>query len=82
MRRHMLALIYGLACLVGVPGIAALADIHGAGFVDLSLTDPVEGGPMPAFVSFRASRPAVQQGLGPTRWMLRAEPNQLPVRIL
>jgi predicted dienelactone hydrolase len=65
MRRHMLALIYGLACLVGAPSIAALADIHGAGFVDLSLTDPVEGGPMPAFVFFPGKSPGGPTGLGP-----------------
>jgi len=65
MRRHMLALICGLACLVGVPSIAALADIHGAGFVDLSLTDPVEGGPMPAFVFFPGKSSGGPTGLGP-----------------
>ncbi len=54
-------LLIGLVVCTIVHGLlagAVHADSPGAGFLDLTLTDPVEGGPMPAIVVY----PALAQG--------------------
>ena len=64
MRR--IALAWLVACLI-LGGIAssARADTYGAGFLDLTLTDPVEGGPMPAIVFFPTKTDGGPTQVGP-----------------
>ena len=45
--RSALTLLLALVLLAGAPRHVAWADNFGAGFQDLKLTDPVQGGPMP-----------------------------------
>ena len=52
MRHVLLTFALALLLLAGTPRHAARADDFGAGFGDLQLTDPVEGGPMPAIVFY------------------------------
>jgi predicted dienelactone hydrolase len=52
MRQLLLACLLACASIACLPGASALADSFGAGLMHLQLTDPVEGGPMPAIVFF------------------------------
>jgi predicted dienelactone hydrolase len=56
MRYPLLTLVVACAFFVGAPSHGVRADEFGAGFLHLKLTDPVEGGPMPAIV-FYPTRP-------------------------
>jgi hypothetical protein len=47
-----------------VPG-SVRAEDFGAGFVDLQLTDPVEGGPMPAVVFYPTKSDGGSTSVGP-----------------
>jgi len=65
MRRIALACLaaWGLFCTPF--GSAALAQGSGAGFIDLALTDPVEGGPMRGFAFYPAKSSGAPTQLGP-----------------
>jgi predicted dienelactone hydrolase len=60
--RRLIAVLIGLTLFVLAGQSAARADGFEAGIATLGLTDPVEGGPIPAIVVF----PAVSGGDGPT----------------
>jgi predicted dienelactone hydrolase len=64
MRYVLLTSLLALAILLGAPRDGARAEEFGAGFLDLLLTDPVEGGPMPAIVFYptKASGGSTQVG--------------------
>jgi predicted dienelactone hydrolase len=66
----MLVRLMILACLLVAASMAApvgpaRADTFGAGFIDIALTDPVEGGPMPATVFFPTRAEAGPTQVGP-----------------
>jgi len=65
MRQLLLALLLACALSASLPAGRPLADELGAGFLDLPLTDPVEGGPMPAVVFFPTRRQDGATQLGP-----------------
>jgi predicted dienelactone hydrolase len=73
MRR--LLLMGFLLCTI-VHGGAVHADSPGAGFLDLTLTDPVEGGPMPAIVVYPAQAQGAPTQRGP--FALDATANAAP----
>jgi predicted dienelactone hydrolase len=50
--RHGLRIFFALAWLAGALPTAARADAHGAGVLELTLVDPVEGGAMKAVVVY------------------------------
>ena len=52
MRYVLLMFALALVLIAGTPRHAAWAHDFGAGFRDLKITDPVEGGPMPAIVFY------------------------------
>ena len=64
--RHLLlkCLVVG-ALFLGMLGGAAHAEDFGAGFLDLQLTDPVEGGPMPAIVFYPTKSDGGSTQVGP-----------------
>jgi predicted dienelactone hydrolase len=62
--RH-LAFALTVAAGAVLPAMAAAAESLSAGFVDLALTDPVEGGPMPAIVFYPTAAAAGSTELGP-----------------
>jgi predicted dienelactone hydrolase len=62
-----MALAWLAACVIlgGMVGSGARADTYGAGFLDLTLTDPVEGGSMPAIVFFPTKSDSGSTSVGP-----------------
>jgi predicted dienelactone hydrolase len=64
MRRFVCALLGAWMASVSVP-CNGHAEAFEAGFVDLALTDPVEGGPMPAIVVYPTRSAAGTTRLGP-----------------
>ncbi len=65
MQQLIFACLLACASLAGLPAGAARAEEFGAGFIDLSLTDPVEGGPMPAIVFFPTRSEGGSTQVGP-----------------
>jgi predicted dienelactone hydrolase len=65
MRYFVLALLLGCILLAGASRDAAWADDYGAGFQDLQLKDPVQGGPMPAIVVYPTSADGGSTQVGP-----------------
>lgn len=58
-------LVAAALLLAGTAPDRAWADGFGAGFLDLQLTDPVEGGPMPAVVFYPTKSDGGSTGIGP-----------------
>jgi hypothetical protein len=65
MRYALLTLALALPLLAAASRRAAWADDFGAGFRDLLLTDPVEGGPMPAIVFYPTRGDSGSTQVGP-----------------
>jgi len=65
MRRLLLTCLVACALLGDTLGSSARANTFGAGFLDLALTDPVEGGPMPAIVFYPAQAQGAATWRGP-----------------
>jgi predicted dienelactone hydrolase len=65
MRYALPTLALALPLLAGKPRHAAWADDFGAGFQDLKLTDPVEGGEMPAVVFYPTRDGSSSTQVGP-----------------
>lgn len=65
MRYLLLTSLFVGALLVGMPPSAVRAEDFGAGFLDLQLTDPVEGGPMPAIVFYPTKSDGGSTQVGP-----------------
>jgi len=65
MHHRLLAVLLATALVLCAPLGSALADEFGAGFTDLRLTDPVEGGPMPAVAFYPARSEGGSTQLGP-----------------
>lgn len=65
MRRMVLACLAACTILGGMASVAAHADSYGAGLLELSLIDPVEGGPMPAIVFYPARSDGGSTQIGP-----------------
>jgi predicted dienelactone hydrolase len=65
MRQVLLTCLVLGALLLGVPSGTLRAEDFGAGFLDLQLTDPVEGGPMPAVVFYPTKADGGSTSVGP-----------------
>ena len=65
MRLLLLTCLVLGALLAGLPSGALRAEDFGAGFIDLQLTDPVEGGPMPAVVFYPTKTDGGPTQVGP-----------------
>ncbi len=65
MRHILLSCLLACAWLAGLAGATARADSFEAGFIDLNLTDPVEGGPMPAIVFYPTKAQGGSTQVGP-----------------
>src|ERR1700682_739756 len=65
--RHLLlkSLVVGALLVFGMLSNAVRAEDFGAGFLDLQLTDPVEGGPMPAVVFYPTKAEVAPTQVGP-----------------
>jgi predicted dienelactone hydrolase len=63
--RYVLLTLLLVFVFAGAPRDAAWAHEYGAGFRDLRLADPVEGGPMPAIVFYPTSRDGGSTQIGP-----------------
>ena len=65
MRSLLLALLLAMSFGTTLSPGPARADDFGAGFQDMQLTDPVEGGPMPAVVFYPTRQEGGATQLGP-----------------
>ena len=65
--RHLLwiSLLAGVLLVLGLPPRDVRAEEFGAGFLDMQLTDPVEGGPMPAIVFYPTKSAGDSTQIGP-----------------
>jgi predicted dienelactone hydrolase len=65
MRQLLRACLMACAWLAGLACVEVRAETFGAGFLDLTLTDPVEGGPMPAVVFYPTTAIGGSTQVGP-----------------